>query len=126
MTARQWTVTDTGQRPLTVNAVMSMHRQRWAAHTRKARERWGWLIRDAGIPPLHAVTITATPLHRDGRSPQDVAACAPEAKAAIDALVDAGVLPDDDATRVRAVAFAPPRRSCGVDGLELVITEVVA
>lgn len=118
--ARAWTVEDIGNRPLTINQVTKMHRLKWAAHTADARARWHWLIRHAKVPPLERVRVVAVPLHRDRRSPQDVAACAPEAKPAIDGLVDAGVFPDDDATHVVAVEFRPPD-VCGRDGMQIMI-----
>jgi hypothetical protein len=42
---------------------------------------------------------------------------------AIDGLVDAGVLPDDDPTFVRSLTFHPPEIG-GLDGLRLEIEEV--
>lgn len=110
-----------GQRPLTTNKVRTMHRMAWATHVRHEREAWRLLAIAHQIPPLDVVTLTVTPLHRDRRSPQDVAACAPEAKAAIDGLVDAGVIPDDDPTHLLAVTFMPPW-ICGADGLRIRIT----
>lgn len=123
--ARAWTVQFTGSRPLTVNAVASLHRQAWANHTKHARFTWWALATEAHVPSLDRITIDATPLHKDRRSPQDVGACSPEVKAAIDGLVDAGVIPDDNPNHLLAVRFLPPR-ICGHDGLELTITEVTA
>lgn len=122
-TLSTWTIRSTGRRPLTVNRVADLHRQQWATHTREVRGEWWALGAEAKVRRVGACTITATPLHRDRRSPQDVAACAPEVKAAIDGLIDAGLLVDDDPTHLRAVMFMPPL-VCGVDGLELVVTEV--
>lgn len=116
------TVTDTGERPLTTNRVMGLHRQAWAKHTRVVRERWYWLAKKARVPAFAKATITVTPLHKDRRSPQDVAACAPEAKAAIDGIVDAGVLPGDDPRYLLAVTFTHPD-VCGHNGMRLTIEE---
>ena len=120
--ARAWTLVDNGARPLTVNAVAKLHRQQWATHTRQVRETWAWLAIAAQVPHLERARVTVTPLHRDRRSPQDVAACAPEAKAAIDGLVDAGVLDDDNSEFLVELAFRPPD-VCGLDGLRLTIEE---
>lgn len=109
-------------RPLTINRVGQMHRQTWATHTRDARAVWHLLALEAKLPKIGACVIDVVPLHASMASPQDCAACAPEAKAAIDGLRDAGVLADDTAVHVQRVSFLPPRRGCGVDGLELVIT----
>lgn len=121
-----WTITAAGERPLTVNRVASLHRQQWAKHTAEARGIWHLLALEARVPRLASAWITATPLHADARSPQDVAACAPEVKAAVDGLVDAGVLVDDDATHLLGITFLPPRIQPGVNGLELVIEERTA
>lgn len=109
-----------GARPMTVNKVADLHRQQWARHTKIARRVWAIIAAQSRVPRLDRVAITATPLHRDGRSPQDVGACAPEVKAAIDGLVDAGVLDDDDPTRVVRLTFTAPD-ICGRDGLRLTI-----
>lgn len=113
----------TGQRPLTVNRVTTLHRQQWATHTRATRELWWGIAKQARTPRLQRARITATPLHADGRSPQDVAACVPETKAAIDGLVDAGVLPDDSPAHLLSLTFLPPD-VCGVDGLRIAIEAV--
>lgn len=122
MTARTWTLVDEGQRPLTVNAVARLHRQQWATHTRQVRETWAWLAVQARVPRLDRARIVATPLHANRRSPQDVAAAAPHVKAAVDGLVDAGVLDDDSPEFLVELAFRPPD-ICGADGLRLVIEE---
>lgn len=123
MTARIFVIEDHGSRPLTLNAVAGMHRQQWATHTRGVREHWAWLALEARVPRLDACEIEVTPLHKDGRSPQDVAACCAEAKGAVDGLVDAGVLVDDSPEFVRRVSFLPPD-VCGVDGMRLTVREV--
>ena len=115
----------TGGRPLTINQVAKMHRQAWASHTRITREEWWALALQARLPRMQRAVVEVTPLHQTFRSPQDVAACAPAAKAAIDGLVTAGVLPDDNPEHLLAVTFLPPD-VCGVDGLRIRITKVAA
>ncbi len=56
------------------------------------------------------------------RSQQDVGACFPAAKAAIDGLVGAGVIPDDTPDHVITLTFRAPVVGQG-DGLELVVSE---
>lgn len=109
-----------GERPLTVNKVASLHRQAWAKITKAEREQWRGIAERADIPPQRCIRVVVTPLHRDRRTPQDVAACAPAAKAAIDGIVDAGVIPDDDPTHLTEVVFRPPW-VCGIDGLRLTV-----
>lgn len=83
-----------------------------------------WLVaaRNAKVPRLERAHIEVTPLHANGRSPQDVGACAAHSKAAVDGLVDAGVFPDDNPNHVLSILFLPPR-ICGIDGMELTIRE---
>lgn len=119
---RSWTIEDTGSRPLTLNAARKMNRYEWAAHTKATRGVWFILTRKAGVPAIDCATITVEPLHKNFRSPQDVSAAAAGAKAAIDGIVDAGVLADDDPTHLLAVTFLPPH-ICGRDGMRLTITE---
>ena len=115
-----FTLEHRGDRPLTINRVMALHRQQWATHTRISRHAWKILALEAKVPALGGVTITVTPLHKDRRSPQDVGACAAACKPAIDGLVDAGVMPDDSPEHLRLLSFTPPD-VCGHDGLRLVI-----
>lgn len=121
---RRFTLTVEGKRPLTTNKVADMNRFAWAAVTKKSRRVWLDLAASNDLPRLDRCVITVTPLHKDNRSPQDPAACAPEAKAAIDGLVDAGVLADDNGRHLLAVAFLPPEVT-GCNGLRLTITEVL-
>jgi hypothetical protein len=50
---------------------------------------------------------------------QDVAACNPAVKAAIDGLVDAGIVPDDSPAYLRSVEFLAPMK--GRDALTLYV-----
>lgn len=117
---RTWQLTAEGERPMTVNRLATLHRMQWANHTRTTRHHWSLLARN--IPKINAATLIAQPLHKDRRSPQDVAACAPEVKAAVDGIIDAGVLTDDSPQYLRAITFLPPD-ICGVDGLRVTILE---
>jgi hypothetical protein len=112
-----------GDRPLTINRVADLHRMQVATLTRKVRNDWAKLARDEHIPALTRAVITATPLHADRRSPQDACACAPASKAAVDGLVDAGVLPDDNGAHLPLVLHTAPD-ICGHNGLRLLIEEL--
>jgi glycine/serine hydroxymethyltransferase len=79
-----------------------------------------WLIRQAAIPRLDRIAVEATPFGPKIR--QDVGACFPSAKAAIDGLVHAGVLPDDTPDHVCSLTFHQPRR--GPHGLHLLIVDL--
>lgn len=82
------------------------------------QKRWAWIEarkewRDAhqlmaqGCQPLAWCNITVDHLTATRRS-VDVAACLPSYKAALDGIVNAGVLPDDTPTYVRQVTFNAP------------------
>lgn len=66
------------------------------------------------MPPCR---IVVTPYLARGPR-QDIGACFPAAKAAIDGLVDAGCWPDDTPDWVTRLEFRPPVMGQG-DGLEL-------
>ncbi len=122
---RTFEIVHDGLRPLTVNGVVNLHRHAWAKRTRTTRGLWFTYAREHDVPPMERAAIEATPLHKNRASPQDVAACAPEVKAAIDGLIDAEVLPDDDATHLVSITFLPPE-IVGFNGLRLRITEVAS
>lgn len=72
------------------------------------------------VPPLEWVTVEAAQTCRDHRMP-DVGACLPAVKAAIDGIVDAGVIPDDDPRYLHALTFLAPVCT-GTDALNLRIS----
>jgi 1-acyl-sn-glycerol-3-phosphate acyltransferase len=112
-------------RPFTTNHIygrVSRHAERNRL-VQEWREAFAWLAKEAKLPKLEACVIYAWPMLRDRRV-QDVAACNPSVKAAIDGLVDAGVLEDDDPRFVRALAFGPPVQAAPYDALRLLIVEV--
>jgi len=112
-----------GERPWTSNAERRWHHMERAAKTRDTREAFGWMAKIQHVPALAAIEVYATPLAKDRRWRQDVGACFPAVKAAIDGLVDAGVLPDDNPQFVRALTFYPAEIG-DMDGLRLQIEEV--
>lgn len=121
---RAWLLTGgVGARPLTINEARRLSPHAWARTVREVRAEWGWLAKVAKVRPLSRARFVARPLHRDGRSPQDALACAAYVKAAIDGIVDAGVLPDDGPLYVPAVTCLAPRQNAGTDGLELLIVD---
>jgi hypothetical protein len=120
---RSWEIECVGARPLTINAVSAMHRMQWAQRTREIRRSWWALTKAAKVPHIGRAWFEIVPLHANLRTPQDPGACAAEAKAAIDGIVDAGVLEDDCAPYVTRITFHPPD-VCGVDGMRIRIHEV--
>ena len=65
------------------------------------------LAEEQNTPTLGPCRIIVTP-YLQRRPTQDVGACAPAAKAAIDGLVDAGLWPDDTPTHVVEIVYRTP------------------
>jgi len=118
----EWIITDR-ERPWTANAERRMHYHERARRVREARTRWAWLTMAEKVPRLEVISITAQPLARSRRWRADVAACYPTVKAAIDGLVDARVIEDDDDRHVVALRFLPVVIGEG-DGLRITVTDV--
>jgi hypothetical protein len=108
------------ERPWTSNTERRWHYHKRASVVREARERWAWIALSQQMPMLNRVRITATPLQKTRRWEADVAACYPAVKAAIDGLVDVGVLADDTPTQVSQITFKAPQIA-DTDGLRLTI-----
>lgn len=121
---RSWLIEITG-RPLTLNEERkgsrhwSKNREAVAVARNEACVRW----MDLRIGHLDHVAVVARPILRDRRT-QDVGACFPAVKAAIDGLVDAGVIDDDGPDVVVQLTFDAPLCSAGRDALEVTIEEV--
>jgi crossover junction endodeoxyribonuclease RusA len=100
-------------------------RQRHWAVRSEATKQWrhsaGWAAKAAKIPPLSVVIVEAQPWQSKGVL-ADAGNHLPSVKAAIDGLVDVGVLHDDDPTHVAALILLAPRR--GNDGLTLTVQTV--
>lgn len=114
------------ERPWTANAARSAsHWSVVARKTAKWRSAWRAIGVAHHVLDLGPTIVTATPYLRDGRGAQDVAACFPAVKAALDGLTDAGAWDDDDPSNVVELRFRPPVRGQG-DGLELTLEPVDA
>jgi hypothetical protein len=111
------------KRPWTVNAQRRWHHYKIAGQVKEWREAFAALanLHNLPTPVLEPVIVYATPILRDQRL-QDVGACLPAVKAAIDGLCDAGVLTGDGPAFVEALVFnAPQVDPGGRDGLLLTI-----
>jgi hypothetical protein len=82
-----------------LNANQRIHRQAAAKATRLIREKTGWTVFAAKVPKLQRAHILVELRFWEARR-RDPANWAPSIKAAIDGVVDAGVLEDDDATHL--------------------------
>ena len=102
----RWQLFDS-ERPWTANAERRWHYHKRAQMVRDARARWAWHALAARVPRLDRIRVEAQPMSKDRRWRPDVAACYPSVKAAIDGLVDARVIPDDDDRHVLNLTFLP-------------------
>lgn len=84
------------------------------------REAFAQLCQIERVPPLKWVTVEVAHLCKDRRLP-DIGAAFPAVKAGIDGIVDAGVIPDDNAEFLHALTFTPPF-AVGYDALVLRVT----
>lgn len=105
-------------KPLTTNAERKGNRWGRAEHVKQWREAFAWLAKKHKVPRMRYMNVIVQPAQKRGRL-QDTAACNPSVKAAIDGLVDAGVVPDDTGAFVREITFLPCVR--GEDSLTIII-----
>ena len=96
-------------RPTPMNAYRRLHPHARARYDRLWRRTFADLARRARVPHLDAVIITVGQWCLRPPLP-DPGANFPTAKAAVDGLVDAGVLTDDSSEFVRYLGFAAPER----------------
>ena len=120
MTLTEWRL-EYNARPFTMNLVYG----RWNRHQRNLanrewRDAFHWLAKEAKIPELDRIKVVAWPCLRDRRI-QDVGACFPAVKAAIDGLVDAGVIIDDDPRYVSMIALGAPMQEQPSDALRIIV-----
>lgn len=107
------------ERPWTTNAERAGNRWERARKTKEWREAFAWLVLQARIPQLAWCEIVAEPWLKNRSGMQDTGACHPAVKAAIDGLVDAGLIADDTPDIVRQITYRAPQ--VGRDGLVLIV-----
>jgi crossover junction endodeoxyribonuclease RusA len=112
-------------RPWTLNRERAINRFERAPLVREWRQAFRILAFQAKIPPLDKVAVTVRLRLRAHGRPQDAGACFPAAKAAIDGLVDAGVLPEDNGRHVVSLLFPAPEIGAEIDELTLELEVVV-
>ena len=117
-------------RPWTINIERNWHHHRRAKHAKTVRdastELWHQAAAAKGIVRLvPRVAVTCWASYPTRRSLPDVGAIFPACKAAIDGLVDAGLLDDDDESWVSQILFhrAQIDASAG-NGMFVVVTEI--
>lgn len=94
------------KRPWTTNADRNMNPFKRAGTIKEWRGAFCDLALEQAIPLQDKIAIIVTPILPDRRI-QDTAACNPAAKAAIDGLIDAGVIPDDTKEYLEFILFKP-------------------
>lgn len=110
------------KRPWTINAERRWHPMVRARHVREWREAFAWQAKQARMPrPIrHPVIVTAHPYLCDRRA-QDAGAAFGAVKAAIDGLVDAGVLAGDGPDHVAGILLLRPILGAESDALHIVV-----
>lgn len=108
-----------------LNANDRIHYTTRAARTKTWREATEAHARAAGIPLLQLVHFTVEPCWIDKRR-HDALNISPTIKAAIDGIVDAGVIPDDADRYVTGVEVRNGPPAVGIARLRITITEVAS
>jgi hypothetical protein len=106
----------------------SLNKERTLHHMARAKlvKEWREAFRDAAIaeniPPLEMIEVIAQPYVLNARYRQDTGNCFPALKAAVDGLIDAGVIIDDNSTVVVKITFLAP--IYGRDALSVTIIPI--
>lgn len=117
---RMWTLT-WDDKPTPMNEYRTFHFRKRADYDRLWRRTFQILANNAKVPRLDRIGVTVAQTCAYPSLP-DIGASYPTAKAAIDGLVDAGVIVDDDPEHLIWLAFVPPERG-DINRFILVITE---
>ena len=112
-------------RPMTLNNERKLNRFARAAHVKEVRELVSVLamVEWGNRPPVVKVLISAVPMLKHKRK-QDTGGCFPAVKAAIDGLVDAGVLIEDGPDVVKCLVMEAPLLGEPADALELSVWKI--
>lgn len=97
------------ERPWTTNFERKGNRWERAELVKEWRSAFHVLALKEKIPKMSWMSVTVEPHSKASRS-QDVGACHPAVKAAIDGIVDAGVLVDDSPEYLRSLIYLPPQK----------------
>jgi crossover junction endodeoxyribonuclease RusA len=116
----RWTLED-DERPWTMNNERTWHWSKRATRTKSTREKFYWLSKIEKVPKLDYISVDIIPLYAGKGAVADTGAHFPAAKAAIDGIVDAGVIPDDNGKYIQKITFWSPIQNKNY-GLRIVIT----
>lgn len=109
-------------RPWTINSERKWNHFKRAAIVKTWREGFFYLAKEAKLSGLLEIEVEGTPILSGRGRPQDVGAAYNAVKAAIDGLVDAGVVPDDSPTYVRRIILCAPEK--GPNALHLTVRDL--
>lgn len=117
-----WTVRHFGRRPYLMNQERKDHPMARAKHVKYWREAFALEAMASELPrPLPGPIHVGVAPFLKGHWQQDLGACFPTAKAAIDGLVDAGFLPHDGPDWVKILSFCAPTIKQPENGIVLYI-----
>lgn len=119
---REWLLTYP-KRPWTVNAERRMHYHARAKLVKEWREVYAEMVKEQGIPALNTIGIEVYVTSRT-KALADTGACFAAHKAAVDGIVDAGVVPDDKGEYVKWITFYPVNYLQGIDSMTIKIVEL--
>lgn len=104
----------------------SNQRMHWAVKarlTRQIRDTAAWVTKSLSEKPMDAVEITAV-IHPKTARRFDPHNLQPSVKAAIDGIVDAGLIADDDASRLLETSFRAGEKDPSGARIDLIVREV--
>jgi len=119
---KSYTLTYEERPDFTLNKERTVHHHARAKVVKEWRQAFCEAAQAEMVPHLERIEVEAQPYVLNARYRQDVGACFPVVKAAIDGLVDAGVLIDDHAGIVVKLTMLAPH--FGRDALEITISSV--
>ena len=118
----EWRLTH-AERPWTVNWERNHHWRRVGERVKEWRETFRLLALDAKVPACEQVVVDVFVESKSRRWMADPGACWGAVKAAVDGIVDAGVIPDDTGEEIVWYRLWPPTVT-GRDALTLVVTSL--
>lgn len=116
---RTWTLMYE-QRPVGQNQITRMNRGQEARFRKEWREAFYWLAKQARIPKLASIEMEVRCVYPNRKGWLDIGNAYPSAKAALDGIVDAGVIVDDREPYFRGMMMRPSRLATSA-GLEVVV-----
>lgn len=120
---RSWSLSIEGKL-FTLNSERGMHYHKRAKFVKEWRTAAFEAAVEAEIPPLGVIEVVFVPCKKDKRHMADTGGHFPVAKACIDGLVDAGIIPDDGPKYVTSLSFRAPRVDGGNDRALLIVNEI--